>query len=111
MEVNHADRMLWDAAVSSLARGALALAVVLGAELTAPLGGFAQPNTEPASTPAASVQNQDPPPIQKAEVIEEPTLFYKKWWFWVLVGVVVVFGALAAVVASDPPSPGFPGPP
>ena len=95
----------------ALRAGALTLAVVLGAEWTAPLSGFAQPNTEPASTPAASVENQDQPPIQKAEVIEEPTPFYKKWWFWMLVGLVAVFGALAAVVASDPPSPGLPGPP
>ena len=69
---------------------ALMLAVVLGLQWTVPLGGYAQPNQEPAqptqelaSAPAANVGNQEPPPIQAAEVIEEPTPFYKTWWFWV----------------------------
>ena len=50
---------------------ALVLAVVLGLEWTVPLGGYAQSNQEPASAPAASVGNQDLPPIQEAEASEE----------------------------------------
>ena len=79
---------------------ALVLAIVLGMEWTVPLGGYAQSNQEPASAPAASVEKQDLPPIQEAEVIEEPTPFYKKWWFWVIV-VVAVAGALVAVTANN----------
>ena len=74
---------------------ALVLAIVLGLEWTVPLGGYAQPNQEPASAPAASVGNQDLPPMQEAEVIEERKPFYKKWWFWTIVGVVVAGGAAA----------------
>ena len=79
---------------------ALVLAVVLGLEWTAPLGGYAQPNQEPASAPAASVGKQDLPPIQEAEASEEDMPFYKQWWFWVIV-VAVVAGAMVAVTASN----------
>jgi hypothetical protein len=79
---------------------ALVLAVVLGLEWTVPLGGYAQSNQEPASAPAASVGNQDLPPIQEAEAIEEDRPFYKKWWFWAIV-VAVVAGALVAVTVSE----------
>lgn len=96
--------------VRALRAVALVLTVVLGLEWTAPVGGFAQPKTEPTSTPVASVANQDLPPMQEAEVIEERKPFYKKWWFWVIVVVVAAVGAAAAVIASDPPSPGLPGP-
>jgi hypothetical protein len=87
---------------------ALVLAVVLGLEWTVPLGGYAEPNQEPASAPAASVEKQDLPPIQEAEAIEEDRPFYKKWWFWALV-VAVVAGGLVAVTANkgvnDSPNP------
>jgi len=76
------------------------LAVVLGLEWTAPLGGYAQPNQEPASAPAASVGNQDLPPIQEAEASEEYRPIYKKWWFWAIV-VAVVAGAMVAVTANN----------
>ena len=79
---------------------ALVLAVVLGLEWTAPLGGYAQSNQEPASAPAASVGNQDLPPIQEAETSEEDRPFYKKWWFWAIV-VAVVAGAMVAVTANN----------
>ena len=79
---------------------ALVLAVVLGLEWTAPLGGYAQPNQEPASAPAASVGKQDLPPIQEAEDSEEDRPIYKKWWFWVIV-VAVVAGAMVAVTANN----------
>jgi len=46
---------------------ALMLAVVLGLEWTVPLGGYAQPNQDPASALAATVGKQDLPPIQEAE--------------------------------------------
>jgi len=90
---------------------ALMLAVVLGLEWTAPLGGYAQPNQEPASAPAASVEKQDLPPIQEAEASEEDRPFYKKWWFWAIV-VAVVAGALVAVTVSEgvkDPAPLGPG--
>jgi hypothetical protein len=76
------------------------LAVVLGLEWTAPLGGYAQPNQEPASAPAASVGKQDLPPIQEAEASEADRPFYKKWWFWAIV-VAVVAGAMVAVTANN----------
>ena len=76
---------------------ALVLAVVLGLEWTVPLGGYAQPNTESASTPTGSVGTQDLPPMQEAEVIEVRSPFYKKWWFWTIVGVVLVGGGAAAM--------------
>ena len=87
---------------------ALMLAVVMGLEWTVPLGGYAQsnqeparPNQEPASAPAASVGNQDLPPMQEAAVIEEPKPLYKKWWFWTIVAVVgVVIVALATAESS-----------
>jgi hypothetical protein len=85
---------------------ALMLAVVLGLEWTVPLGGYAQPNQEPArpnqdpaSVPAASVGNQDLPPMQEAAVIEEPKPFYEKWWFWTLVAVVGV--VVVAIATAD----------
>ena len=81
----------------ALRAGALVLVVVLGMEWTIPLGGFAQPNQEAASTPSATVGNQDLPPIQEAEIIEERKPFYKKWWFWAIVGVVLVGGAAVAM--------------
>jgi hypothetical protein len=84
------------------------LAVVLGLEWTAPLGGYAQPNQEPASAPATSVGEQDLPPIQKAEAIEEDRPFYQKWWFWAIV-VAVVAGVLVAATVNngvnDSPNP------
>ena len=84
----------------SLRAVALMLAVVLGLEWTVPLGGYAQPNQEPASAPAASVGNQDLPPIQEAEASEEDRPIYKKWWFWAIV-VAVVAGAMVAVTATN----------
>ena len=79
---------------------ALMLTVVQGLEWTAPLGGFAQSNPEPASAPATSVGTQEVPPMQEAAVIEEPKPFYKKWWFWTIVAVVVV-GAIAIATADS----------
>lgn len=76
---------------------ALILALVLGLEGTLPLGGYAQLNTEPASTPVASVGNQELPPMQEAELIEERKPWYKKWWVWAIVGVVLVGGAAVAL--------------
>ena len=58
---------------------ALMLAVVLGLEWTVPLGGYAQPNQDPASAPAATVGKQDLPPIQEAEAGEEDRPIYKKF--------------------------------
>jgi hypothetical protein len=84
---------------------ALMLAVVLGLEWTIPLGGYAQPNQEPASAPAASVGKQDLPPIQEAEAIEEDRPFYQKWWFWALVVVVVTGVLVAATVNNDTSNP------
>ena len=84
---------------------ALVLAVVLGLEWTVPLGGYAQSNQEPASAPAASVGNQDLPPIQEAEAIEEDRPFYKKWWFWAIVVAVVAGAMVAATVNNDTSNP------
>lgn len=86
--------MPWIRAIRAVA---LVLAVVLGLEWTLPLSGYAQPKTEPASTPVASVGNQELPPMQEAEIIEERKPFYKKWWFWAIVGVVLVGGAAVAL--------------
>ena len=80
---------------------ALVLTVVLGLEWTAPLGGFAQSNPEPASAPAASVGNQESPPMQEAAVTEEPKPFYKKWWFWTIIVVVAVVIGAVAIAAHD----------
>ena len=75
----------------------LVLAVVLGMEWTIPLAGYAQPNQEPAAAPSTSVENQDLPPMQEAEIIEERKPWYKKWWVWAIVGVVLVGGAAVAL--------------
>ena len=80
---------------------ALSLAVVLGLEWTAPLGGYAQPNQGPASPPTASVGNQELPPVQEAAVIEEPKPLYKKWWFWTIVAVVGVVIIAIATAESE----------
>jgi anti-sigma-K factor RskA len=79
------------------------LTVVLGLEWTAPLGGFAQSNPEPAPTSAAGVENQESPPMQEAAITEEPKPFYKKWWFWTIVAVVAVavVGAIAIATADS----------
>ncbi len=97
---------------------ALMLAVVLGLEWTVPLGGYAQPNQEPArpnqepaSAPATSVGNQEVPPMQEAAVIEEPKPFYKKWWFWTIVAVAVVVGAAAIAAANSTGDLPYGGPP
>ena len=87
---------------------ALMLAVVLGLEWTVPLGGYAQPNQEPASAPAASVGNQDLPSMQEAAVIEEPKPFYKKWWFWTIMAVVGVVVVAIATADSEGSWPGGP---
>jgi len=85
----------------ALRTGALVLTVILGVEWTAPLGGFAQPNTESASTPAVSDGNQDLPTIQETEVTEERKPFYKTWWFWTLVAVVLTGVVVVAVIAGS----------
>ena len=94
---------------------ALMLAVVLGLEWTVPLGGYAQsnqeparPNQEPASAPAASVGNQDLPPMQEAESVEVQSPFYKKWWFWTIVVVAAVVVAAIATYDSEGSLPGGP---
>jgi hypothetical protein len=91
--------------IRALRTVALMLALVLGLEMTLPLGGYAQPNQEPASTPVASLGNQELPPMQEAEVIEERKPFYKKWWFWTIIGVVVAGGAVAAMSGGGDTAP------
>ena len=91
------DEMSWIRAVRA---GALMLALVLGLDMALPLGGYAQPTQQPASTPVASVRNQELPPMQEAELIEERKPFYKKWWFWTIVGAVVAGAAAAAVMSG-----------
>ena len=81
----------------ALRAGALVLAIVLGLEWTLPLGGYAQPNQEPTSTPAVSTGTQELPPMQEAEDIEQRKPFYKTWWFWTIAGVVLVGGGAAAM--------------
>ena len=90
---------------------ALMLAVVLGLEWTVPLGGYAQPNQEPASAPATSVGNQDLPSMQEAESVEVQSPFYKKWWFWTIVVVAVVVGAAAIAAANSGGDLPYGGPP
>ena len=90
---------------------ALMLTVVVGMEWTAPRGGVAQSNPEPASTPPASVGNQDLPPIQEAAVTEEPKPFYKKWWFWTIVAVVAVVVVFAIAANNSEGCIGPCGPP
>lgn len=97
--------------IRALRAGALVLLIVLGLESTLPLGGFAQPNQEPASAPTASVGSQDLPPMQEAEIIEERKPFYKKWWFWAIVGVVLVGGGAAAAMGGGGGSSSTAAPP
>ena len=97
--------------IRALRAGGLVLVVVLGLEWTVPLGGYAQPNQEPASAPSASVGNQDLPPMQEAAIIEERKPFYKKWWFWAIVGIVLVGGGAAAAMGGGNSSSTAPPPP
>lgn len=87
----------------TLRAAALILTIVLGLEWTAPLGGIAQSNPEPASTPPEKVANQDPQPMPETESAEAQSPVYKKWWFWVLVvvGVGVVFLVTVIAIAAD----------
>jgi hypothetical protein len=43
--------------------------------------------------------NNELPPIQEAERVEDRKPIYKKWWFWTIVGVVVA-GAAVGVAAG-----------
>ena len=99
------DEIPWIRAVRAVA---LMLALVLGLDMTLPVGGYAQPTQLPTSTPVASLGTQELPPMQEAEIIEERKPFYKKWWFWAIVGVVLVGGGAAAAMggggSSTPPS-------
>jgi|SRR6185437_14659717 len=91
---------------------ALLLALVLGVELTLPVGGSAQPTQTPVSTPVASQGHQELPPMQEVEVIQERKPYYKKWWFWAIVGVVVAgaaAGAAAAMSGGSSSAPAGPG--
>ena len=90
---------------------ALMLSVVLGLEWTVPLGGYAQPNQEPAPAPATSVGNQESPSMQEAAVTEEPKPFYKKWWFWTIVAVVAVVVVFAIAASNSEGCIGPCGPP
>ena len=107
------EEMPW---IRTLRAVALILALMLGLELTHPLGGYAQPSQGPASAPAVSVENQDLPPMQEAEIIEVRKPFYKKWWFWTLVGGAVVGGAAIALASGGgnsstaAPAPAAPAP-
>jgi hypothetical protein len=83
---------------------ALMLALVLGLELTIPVGGYAQ-TQEPPSTQVASPANQELPPMQEAESIQERKPYYKKWWFWAIVGAVVAGAAAGAAVALSGSEP------
>lgn len=79
---------------------ALILALVLSLELTIPVGGYAQLIQNPASIPVASQGNQELPPMQEAETIQERKPFYKRWWFWALVGAAVAGGAAGVAIGS-----------
>jgi len=74
----------------------LLLTLALSVELVLPMGSFAQQIQHPASTVGATVQNQELPPMQEVESIQERKPFYKKWWFWALVGVAVAGGVVGA---------------
>ena len=100
--------MSWFRALRAVA---LMVTVVLGLEWTAPLGGFAQSNPEPAPTSAADVENQESPPMQEAAITEEPEPFYKKWWFWTIVAVVAVVVAVAVAASNSEGCIGPCGPP
>jgi hypothetical protein len=71
-------------------------AVVLGLEWTVPLGGYAQPNQDPASAPAATVGKQDLPPIQEAEAGEEDRPIYEKF----MVSLLAVLKAIVLLFAQ-----------
>lgn len=94
--------MPWMRALCPLA---LILALVLGLELTLPVGGSAQPTQNPASMPVASQGTQELPPMQEAEIIQERKPYYKKWWFWGLVGAAVAGVAAGVAVATSGSEP------
>ena len=71
-------------------------AVVLGLELTVPLGGYAQLNQDPASAPAATVGKQDLPPIQEAEAGEEDRPIYEQF----MVSLLAVFESNRAALCA-----------
>ena len=101
-------QMPWFRALRAMA---LMLVVVFGLEWTVPPWGYAQPNQEPVSAPAASVENQDLPPMQKSESVEGESPFYKKWWFWTIVVVAVVAGAVVIAAANSDGDLPIGGPP
>jgi hypothetical protein len=90
---------------------AMSLLFVLGIEWSQPILLHAQPN----GTPSVTNSNDELPPIQEAEKVEDRKPFYKTWWFWTIVGVVVAGGAVAVAAgggggggggSSAPASPG-----
>jgi len=84
---------------------ALILALVLGLELTLPVGGSAQLTQNPSSTPVVNQGTQELPPMQEAEVIQERKPYYKKWWFWALMAAAVGGAAAGAAIALSGSEP------
>ncbi len=77
---------------------ALLVVLVLGLELSFPIGGCAQQGQ--MSVPVMGQNNQELPPIQEAATVYERKPYYKKWWFWALVVAAVAGGAGAIAIAS-----------
>ncbi|MFO0698063.1 MAG: hypothetical protein U0236_02450 [Nitrospira sp.] len=79
---------------------ALVVTLVLSLELGFPIGSQAQTSQPQTSTSMTDIKNQDLPPMQEVENIQERKPFYKKWWFWGLVVAAVAGGAGAIAIAS-----------
>jgi hypothetical protein len=66
--------------------------------------------------PSVAASNDELPPIQEVEKVEDRKPFYKTWWFWTLVGLVVAGGAVGVAAGgggggggSSAPAPAAPG--
>jgi hypothetical protein len=74
---------------------AVTLMLVLGLEWSQPILLHAQQN----GTSSVAASNDELPPIQEMEKVEDRKPFYKKWWFWTIVAL-AVGGATVAVAAG-----------
>lgn len=78
---------------------ALVVTLVLSLELGFPIGSQAQTSQTQISTSVTDIKNQDLPPMQEMDTVQERKPYYKKWWVWTLAGAVIAGAAGGVAIA------------